>query len=238
MGNDCRKILVVEDHQPTRRFLADNLTADGYELLEADCLSRARRLLAAVGADLVLLDLGLPDGDGLDLVTTLREEGHGGAGDRDLPLLVLSGRDTELDRLRGFERGCDDYLVKPFSYPELLARVRALLRRARRRGGEGRLRIGSLELDTVSRQVRLDGAPISLAKKEFALLSALASDPSRVFTREELLRDVWGYRTYLPTRTVDSHAYRLRGKLNRGGHRFVINVWGVGYRLIDAGGQQ
>jgi DNA-binding response OmpR family regulator len=235
MGNDSGTILLVEDDRSTRCFLADNLTADGYELLEADSLARARRLLSR-GADLVLLDLGLPDGDGLELISSLRNEPRAAGGlDPDVPLLVLSGRDSELDRLRGFDRGCDDYLVKPFSYPELLARVRVLLRRGRRRAGEGRLRAGSLELDTVSREVWIGDTPVVLANKEFALLRALASDPTRVFTREELLRDVWGFRSACPTRTVDSHAYRLRGKVNVGPERFVINVWGVGYRLIDGG---
>ncbi len=153
--------------------------------------------------------------------------------DPDLPLLVLSGRVGELDRLRGFARGCDDYLVKPFSYYELSARVKALLRRTQRRPGTARVRIGSLEVDAVSRQVWLRGEPVALSKKEYALLRALAAEPTRVFTREELLRGVWGFRAMGATRTLDSHAFRLRHKLNRGGDRFVVNVWGVGYRLVD-----
>jgi DNA-binding response OmpR family regulator len=155
--------------------------------------------------------------------------------DPDLPLLVLSGRVSELDRLRGFDRGCDDYMLKPFSYHELGARVRALLRRTQRRPGTGRLRVGSLELDPLSRQVWVGDESVSLSKKEFALLRALAGDPTRVFTREELLRGVWGYVAMGQTRTLDSHAFRLRQKLNRNGARFVINVWGIGYRLVDGG---
>jgi DNA-binding response OmpR family regulator len=148
-------------------------------------------------------------------------------------MLALSGRAAELDRLRGFERGADDYLIKPFSYVELRARVGALLRRTRHRPRLGRLRVGSLEIDPLSRQVWLRGQSLSLSKKEFALLRALASEPTRVFTREELLRGVWGFRVLCATRTLDSHAYRLRKKLNAAGDRYIINVWGVGYRLLD-----
>jgi DNA-binding response OmpR family regulator len=155
--------------------------------------------------------------------------------DPDLPLLVLSGRVSELDRLRGFDRGCDDYLLKPFSYYELNARVRALLRRTRHRPAAGRIRVGSLELDPLSREVWVQGERVALSKKEYALLRALAGEPTRVFTREELLRGVWGFRAMGHTRTLDSHAFRLRQKLNQGSDRFVVNVWGVGYRLVDGG---
>ena len=133
--------------------------------------------------------------------------------------------------------GCsiNDNIGKPFSYQELRARVDALLRRTRRRPGMGRLRVGPLELDPLSRQVWLRGVPLDLSNKEFALLRALSGGPTRVFTREELLRGVWGFRAMGQTRTLDSHAFRLRRKLNRDGDSFVINVWGVGYRLLDGG---
>jgi DNA-binding response OmpR family regulator len=123
---------------------------------------------------------------------------------------------------------------KPFSYPELRSRVASLLRRAQQRRGQGRLRVGALELDPASRDVRLHGARIDLSQKEFALLRALAAEPTRVFTKEELLRTIWGYRSIGTTRTLDSHACRLRHKLGAYGDRYVINVWGVGYRLVDA----
>jgi DNA-binding response OmpR family regulator len=227
-------ILVVEDDALTRRFLADNLVADGYDLLEAATASEGARLLQSAFPDVAILDLGLPDGDGLDLVRLVRAADPVAARiDREMPLLVLSGRVTELDRLRGFERGCDDYLLKPFSYQELRARIDALLRRTRHRPHLGRLRVGSLEIDPLSRQVWLRGEPLALSKKEFALLRALASEPTRVFTREELLRGVWGFRALGVTRTLDSHAYRLRRKVNAAGDRFIVNVWGVGYRLLD-----
>ncbi len=227
-------ILVVEDDSLTRTFLADNLTADGYNLLEAGSLSEAARLVQSAYPDVAIVDLGLPDGDGLELLRFVREADRAvGRIDPELPMLVLSGRTSELDRLRGFERGCDDYLLKPFSYQELRARIAALLRRTRHRPGLGRLKVGSLEIDPLSRRAWLRGEPLSLSKKEFALLRALASEPTKVFTREDLLRGVWGFRTLGATRTLDSHAYRLRRKVNTGGDRYIINVWGVGYRLID-----
>lgn len=229
-------ILVVEDHRTTRTFLADNLTADGYDVIEAEGVNDGRELLQGAFPDLAIVDLGLPDGDGLELLTEVRSADRiAGRLDPDLPLLVLSGRVTELDRLRGFERGADDYLLKPYSYYELGARVRALLRRTRHRPATGRIRVGTLEIDPLSRQVWVSGERVALSKKEFALLRALAGEPTRVFTREELLRGVWGFRAMGQTRTLDSHAFRLRQKLNRSSGRFVINVWGVGYRLVDGG---
>ena len=135
--------------------------------------------------------------------------------------------------MRAFERGADDFVPKPFSYAELRLRIAAVLRRTRRRSGLGQLRIGELELDPAGREVRLRGRRIELSQKEFALLRALATDPTRVLTKQELLRDVWGYRTLGTTRTLDSHACRLRNKLGVDGDRFVVNVWGVGYRLVD-----
>ena len=227
-------ILIVEDDVPTRTFLADNLTADGYDLVVAATLRDALRALEYHHVDLAVVDLGLPDGSGHELLRKVREAGGSGARvDARLPLLVLSGRAGETDRVRGFERGCDDFLAKPFSYVELRLRIEALLRRTRERPSEGRLRVGELELDPVAREVRLRGARVTLSAKEFALLRRLAAEPTRVFTKSELLRDVWGYRAMGATRTLDSHACRLRQKLSARGDRFVINVWGVGYRLVD-----
>lgn len=234
MNRERPTILLVEDHRTTSTFLADNLTVDGYDVLLADCARDAWRLLATKFPDLALVDLGLPDRDGLELLREVRDaDGTAGRVDRHIPLLVVSGRAGELDRLRGFARGCDDYVVKPFSYPELRARIEALLRRTERRESRGLLRVGPLQIDPLARQAWLHGTLLELSKKEFSLLRALASDPTRVFTRDELLRGVWGYPTVGRTRTLDSHAYRLRRKLAGGGDRFVVNVWGVGYRLLD-----
>ncbi len=234
MDAKAATILIVEDHPVTRRFLADNLSADGYEPLEADTAREGKRLMDGRSPDLAIIDLGLPDRDGLELLREVRQtDPLVSRIDPDLPLLVLSGRASELDRVRGFERGADDYLTKPFSYQELRGRIGALLRRAHHGGSRGRLQVGPLEIDPLGREVWLAGEPIHLSKKEFALLRALADEPTRVFTREELLRDVWGYRSLGTTRTLDSHASRLRKKLTVAGSAFVVNVWGVGYRLVD-----
>ena len=229
-------ILIVEDHIPTRKFLADNLAADGYEILESASAGEARRLMEAAFPDLAVIDLGLPDRDGLELINEVRSADRVSARlDPDLPMLVLSGRGTEVARLRGFERGCDDYVVEPFGYAELRARISAVLRRSDRRPGAGRLRIGPLEVDPLARVAWLDGEELKLSKKEFGLLRALATDPTRVFTRDELLRGVWGFKSSGATRTLDSHACRLRKKLNSTGAQFIVNVWGVGYRLVEGG---
>ena len=234
--DDPATILVVEDDAATRTFLADNLTADGYELLVADNASDALRLLETKFPDLALVDLGLPDASGYDVLRHVRQaDGVISRIDPATPLVLLTGRDGELDRVRGFDRGADDYICKPFSYPELRGRVAALLRRARQRRRGGRVRLGALELDPSARTVHLRGAPVELSQKEFALLRVLASEPGRVFTKDELLRQIWGYRHMGTTRSLDSHACRLRRKLGAHGDQFVVNVWGVGYRLVDAG---
>jgi DNA-binding response OmpR family regulator len=228
-------VVIVEDHDTTRRFLADNLAADGFEPLEADSARAGLRLMATRTPHIAVVDLGLPDRDGLELLREVRtSEETVSRIDPRLPMILLTGRSGELDRVRGFERGCDDYLLKPFSYPELRGRIGAILRRSALRPGAGRLKVGLLEVDPLARRVELDGRPLRLSKKEFALLRALAVEPTRVFTREELLRGVWGYRDLVPTRTLDSHASRLRRKLaDAGAPGLIVNVWGVGYRLID-----
>ena len=234
MRPDAPTLLVVEDDPVLRTFLADNLTADGFELVLADCLRDGLRELEFRRPDLAIVDLGLPDGSGLELLARVREADRIASRlDPWLPLIVLTGRATELDRVRGFERGADDFVAKPFSYSELRLRIVAVLRRTRERHCHGRLRVGELELDPAAREVRLRGRRVELSQKEFALLRALAADPTRVLTKEELLRDVWGFRSLGTTRTLDSHACRLRQKLGGEGDRFVVNVWGVGYRLVD-----
>jgi len=226
-------VLVCEDDDPTRELLCDHLTADRFRALPAPSASDALRLCGYNHPDLMLLDLGLPDAGGIDVLRQIRAaNGAAERFDPDLPVIVLSGRSSEADRLRGFEAGADDYLAKPFHYPELLARVAAVLRRriGRRRGP---VRVGELVIDPVTRRVRVGDRQVELANKEFALLRALASEPRRVFTKDELLRDVWGFRSMGRTRTLDSHASRLRRKLDPDGIRFVFNCWGVGYRLIE-----
>ena len=236
MEPDQPRVLIVEDHTITRRFLADNLAADGFEPIEAGTAAEGLRLIAERQPELAVIDLGLPDRDGLELLREVRSSARQGGGlDSQLPVLILSGRGSELDRIRGFERGTDDYLVKPFSYAELRGRLDALLRRACARPRLGRMRVGALELDPMSREAWVDGKVVHLTNKEFALALRMATEPTRVFTRAELLSEVWGFQSAGATRTLDSHASRLRRKLSLGTRRFVVNVWGVGYRLLDGG---
>jgi DNA-binding response OmpR family regulator len=226
-------IVVCEDDAPTLDLLCDHLEADRFHALPAPSASDALRLCHYKEPDLLLLDLRLPDAPGLDVLREIRaSQGATGRYDPALPVIVLSGRSSEADRVRGFAEGADDYVVKPFHVPELTARIRVVLRRrdARR---EGPRRVGDVFIDPSRREVRVGDRPVTLANKEFALLSTLAAEPSRVFTKEELLRDVWGFRSMGRTRTLDSHASRLRRKLDPEAGRYVINVWGVGYRLID-----
>jgi DNA-binding response OmpR family regulator len=231
---DSHTLLVVEDDEATAAFLCDNLRADGFRVASAGGMGEGLRAIEVRRPDLVLLDLVLTDGDGLALLDRVRAaDGFATRIDPDLPVIVVSGRGGEADRVRGFARGADDYLVKPFAYGELLGRVQAVLRRAERRPRRGVLRVGELVVDPSTRRVRLAGDPVHLSAKEFALLHALATDPTRVYPRDELLRDVWGYLSPGATRTVDAHACRLRRKLCGGPRRFVINVRGVGYRLAE-----
>jgi DNA-binding response OmpR family regulator len=232
-------IMVVEDDEATRDFLADHLAADSYRVVTASSGRQALNLLDVKSCDLVLLDVMLPDASGFELCRRLRAaDGIAERIDPEIPVIMLSGRATETDRVRGLARGADDYVAKPFNYPELAARIAAVLRRARTRRDQGMLRIGELRIDPASREVTVGGRPIELSAKEFALLHALAAEPTRVFTKEELLRDVWGYKLMGSTRTLDSHASRLRRKLApvAKGRRWIVNVWGVGYRLTDRAG--
>jgi DNA-binding response OmpR family regulator len=226
-------VVVCEDDEPTLDLLCDHLEADRFRALPAPSAADALRLCHYKHPDLLLLDLRLPDASGLDVLREIRaSEGAIGLYDPALPVIVLSGRGTDADRVRGFAEGADDYVVKPFLYQEVAARIQSVLRRRDSRL-QGPRRVGEVFIDPSRRQVRIGDRPVKLANKEFSLLCALAADPKRVFTKQELLRDVWGFRSMGRTRTLDSHASRLRRKLDPENGRFVINVWGVGYRLID-----
>jgi DNA-binding response OmpR family regulator len=228
-----RSVLVVEDDDVTRAFLAENLRADGFVVWTAGGAAEGVRAIRARAPSLVLLDLLLGDGHGLDLLDRVRAaDGLNSRIDPAVPVIVLSGRAGEADRVRSFSRGADDHVVKPFAYVELLARIRAILRRAEGRGRRGVVRVGDLTIDPDARVVRLAGRPLRLSAKEFALLLTLAEDPTRVFGKQQLLRDVWGFASPGYTRTLDAHACRLRKKLG-GGRPWVLNVRGVGYRLTE-----
>jgi DNA-binding response OmpR family regulator len=228
-------ILVVEDDEATSAFLCENLAADGFKVAAAGGAAEGLRALEVRHPSLVLLDLLLPDGSGLDLLDRVRAaDGLASRLDPQVPVIVLTGRAGEADRVRSFARGADDHLVKPFLYAELLGRVGAVLRRAKGRPQRGVMRVGELTIDPLTRAVRLGGRAVHLSAKEFALLVALAEQPTRVYGKQELLRDVWGYLSVGNTRTLDAHACRLRKKLSRSGRPWLVNVRGVGYKLTEA----
>ncbi len=226
----ARQILLAEEDPATRAFLADNLTADGYEILLADDKPSALAKLDAQRPDLVVVDV---NGDTLELLDAVRQaDGLAGQIEPDTPLIVLTTRSDELARVRFLDRGCDDVVAKPFSYLELRARVRALLRRCHDHHRVRVIQVGALRIDTIAREVRVGETTVELSATEYTLLTHLAGEPTRVFTKHELLRDVWGFRSQGRTRTLDSHACRLRHRLTAGGDgRWIENVWGVGYRL-------
>lgn len=234
LGRVVPSVLLVEDDPATRAFLAENLTADRFAPMPAGSGEEAMDLLAAGRPDAALVDVGLPGMSGLDLVSRIREGGPVTGWDSGMPILLLSGAAGPHAVVRGIGRGADDYVPKPFHYPEVHARLGALLRRARGATMVEELRVGALVIDRRARTATLAGRILDLSSKEFALLLALARDPSRVCTKSELLRDVWGFKSAARTRTVDSHASRLRRKLSEvaGEGRWVINVWGIGYRLL------
>jgi DNA-binding response OmpR family regulator len=233
--DEQRLILVVEDDEATRAFLADNLSADGFRVAGAATAAEALRAIEVRQPALVLLDLRLDGGSGLEVLDRVRSaDGLASRLDPDLPVIVLTGRSGEADRVRSFARGADDHLCKPFLYAELLARIRAVLRRAEGRRTRGILRVGELTLDPMTRTVRLAGRPVELSAKEFALLHALAEQPARVYGKQELLRDVWGFLSEGNTRTLDAHACRLRKKLRPSTRPWIVNVRGVGYKLTEA----
>jgi DNA-binding response OmpR family regulator len=226
-------VVVCEDDVPTLDLLCDHLHADRFEALPAPSAGDALRLCHNKDPDLLLLDLRLPDASGLDVLREIRSSaGPTGRFDPALPVIVVSGRSTDVDRVRGLGEGADDYVTKPFHYQEVAARIRAVLRRRDSRR-EGPRRIGDLFIDPARREVRVGDREVRLANKEFSLLRALAADPHRVFRKDELLRDVWGFRSMGRTRTLDSHASRLRRKLDPEHARYVKNCWGVGYRLLE-----
>ncbi len=224
-------ILVVDEDATCRAFLADNLAADGYQVLSAGTREQAIALLASRPAHLVLADI---NGQTLGLLDAIRGAGGLRDGiDPDVPLLVLSGHAGQLARVRALERGADDVLAKPFSYAELHARVKAVMRRCHERPRRV-IHVGGLVVDRTARRAWIGEREVWLSPKEFELLATLAAEPDRVHTKEELLRAVWGLGSWARTRTLDSHAFRLRQKLrNAGAGELVVSVWGVGLRLCS-----
>ena len=225
-------ILVVDEDEICRSFLADNLGADGYHVMSAGTRDHALALLASRPAHLVVADI---NGQTLGLLDAIRGAGGLRDGiDPSVPLLVLSARAGELARVRALERGADDVLAKPFSYSELHARIRAVIRRCHERPRHV-IRAGGLVIDRGARRAWAGEIELELSPKEFELLAMLAAEPERVYTRDELLSAIWDFGSWARTRTLDSHAFRLRQKLKQAGAGgLVVNVWGVGLRLSSA----
>jgi DNA-binding response OmpR family regulator len=215
-------VLLVEDDDVLREVVAHNLASSGFSVLEARSVAEATE--AWQRADVVVLDWMLPDEPGLRLLARAR------AADDDKPVLVLTAKAREADRVEGLETGADDYLVKPFSHPELVARLRALLRRARVRRA---VRLGELEVDEDAGEARLAGVRLELTPREFELLAFLVANAGRVFARGELLDRVWGADFVGTERTVDQHVSQLRAQL---GQEWIETVRGRGYRMARPGG--
>ena len=226
MDNKLR-ILTIEDESNIRRFVKLALETEGYEVFEADGLKRGLIEAGTRRPDLVVLDLGLPDGDGLDFITDLRNWS-------DIPVIVLSARNSEHDKISALDAGADDYLEKPFGAGELLARVRAQLRRQQRSGNDPTIRFADVCIDPVRRLVEKNGEPVHLTPIEYRILTFLASQPDRVVTHQQLLKAVWG-----PGHTEDMHYIRvhmasLRKKVEKNASmpKHLVTEAGIGYRFV------
>jgi DNA-binding response OmpR family regulator len=229
---DSSTILLVDDEDSVQKLLTYPLERDGFRVVQARDGEQALRLFGDERIDLVVLDLMLPKVDGLEVCKRLRA-------DSDVPIIMLTARGEELDKVLGLELGADDYITKPFSIREFRSRVRALLRRSALSQDRSRedetIEAGELKIDPSRRIVELAGEPVPLTYVEFELLTTLATEPSRVFTREMLLRSLWGDSAYREPRTIDVHVRHLREKLERDAREpeYIFTVRGVGYRFRD-----
>jgi two-component system phosphate regulon response regulator PhoB len=223
------QILIVEDEPAIRELLALNLRHAGFEVLQAGDAAAARRTIDGALPDLVLLDWMLPDQSGVDLARRLRAD----ARTRELPIIMLTARSAESDKLGGFDAGADDYVTKPFSPRELVARVRAMLRRRAPEASDEPVEVAGLRLEPETFRVFADGAPLKMGPTEFRLLHYLMRNLDRVLSRGKLLDGVWGDHVFIEERTVDVHIRRLRLALQPSGHdRLIETVRGGGYRFL------
>ncbi len=224
----ARQILIVEDEKPIRDMIAFALKRAGYDVQEAGDCRAARNMLADRRPDLMLVDWMLPDMSGLELTRQLKRD----AATRELPVILLTARAAEADKVAGLEGGADDYITKPFSPRELLARIQAVLRRSAGSAGEEQIDFEGLELDKASHRVSAGERTIPLGPTEYRMLEFFMSHPDRVYSREQLLDRIWGGNVYVEERTIDVHIRRLRKALEDTGHdRLVQTVRGAGYRF-------
>lgn len=222
-----KKILIVEDEQPIREMTAFHLSRAGFEVLEAEDCRSARELLADERPDLALIDWMLPDMSGLELTRMLKRDKNY----EELSIIILTARAEERDKISGLEGGADDYITKPFSPRELIARIQAVLRRSNSADDES-LTAGILELDPAGHRVSASGSQVKLGPTEYRLLQHLMTHPDRVYSRGQLLDRVWGANVYVEERTVDVHVRRLRKALeNSGADEYIQTVRGAGYRF-------
>lgn len=222
------KILVIEDEPDIRKTLEYNLAREGFIVSTAGSLKKAKNILENPNFSLILLDLMLPDGSGLDLCRELKSN----SALKEIPIIILTAKDDEVDKVVGFELGADDYVTKPFSVRELILRVKAVLKRNQKTATplEINRSFGSLVMDIESHEVFIDDEEIILTALEFKLLNQLVERRGRVQTRGQLLSDVWGYSSDVTTRTVDTHIKRLREKLGVMG-KYIQTIRGVGYKF-------
>jgi two-component system, OmpR family, phosphate regulon response regulator PhoB len=223
-----RQILVVEDEKPIRDMIAFGLRRAGFDVLEAEDATAARGAIADHRPDLLLVDWMLPDQSGLDLTRAIRRNKE----TEDLPVIMLTARAAEQDKVSGLEVGADDYLTKPFSTRELVARIHAVLRRALPGGEAGTIESGGLAIDTLSHRVTANGESVALGPTEYRLLKFFMEHPERVYSRGQLLDRIWGGAVYIEERTVDVHVRRLRKALEPSGLDVLVQtVRGSGYRF-------
>ncbi len=225
-----KKILLVDDEKTLVKTLTFNLEKEGYQVIPAYDGEEALNKVESDNPDLIILDLMLPGVDGFEVCQRVRKN-------MDIPIIMLTARGDDIDKILGLELGADDYLTKPFNPRELLARVKAIIRRSEVQGSalKSVLKIQDLQIDLYQHKVRVKGEEVELTSKEFAILNLLASNSGRVYSREQLLEQIWGYNYYGDARTVDVHIRHLREKIESDPSNpyYVLTVWGTGYKFRE-----
>ncbi len=225
-----KKVLVVDDEKTLVKALTFNLEKEGYEVAAAYDGEEALKQIESDNPDIVILDLMLPGLDGFEVCRRVRKN-------LDIPIIMLTAKGDDIDKILGLELGADDYITKPFNPRELIARVKAILRRSDSQSStlKNLIKVQDLQIDLYQHKVRVKGSEIDLTSKEFALLNLLATHPGRVYSREQLLEQIWGYNYYGDARTVDVHIRHLREKLEAdpSNPRYILTVWGTGYKFRE-----